>query len=360
MDKHIKKILILISIIMFFTGKGCFAIETVNEINVTSLGETENNDSNNDGDFNYEINNEKSNLGINSFLNDSQKYINEDDFNISNIFENAIDGKFDNNKILKYCLNLFGENFKNAIMSIAGIVIIVIITAILKSISENLGNESTGRIAFYVEYILVVMILMKNFSQIVGKTRETIQNTTAFSNSLIPLLGTLIITTGKINSTGVIEPILLLIVSFINNVISNLVIPVILAATALGVISKISDEIKVDKISKFMKKGTIWGISTVLTLFITIASLEGGLASNLDTVTKKAGKSVISVAVPVVGNILGGAIDTISRIYKFIKKCCWNHWNCGDCINLCKTNNKFDLLHYSVLFRWSTYRMCCR
>ena len=129
----------------------------------------------------------------------------------------------------------------------------------MKSISENLGNESTGKIAFYVEYILVVLILIKNFSEIVGNTRETIQNATAFSNSLIPLLATLIIATGKINSAGVIEPILLLIVSFINNIISNLVIPVILASTALGIISKISDEVKVDKISKFIKKKELYG-----------------------------------------------------------------------------------------------------
>ena len=336
MDKYIKKILIFSTIIMFLTGKGCLAaIDT--------------------SDLDSSISNEKSKFGINGFLSDSQKYVNDEDFDISDIFTNALKGKFDNNKILKYCLNLFGENFKKAITSIAGIVIVVIITAILKSISENLGNESTGKIAFYVEYILVVLILIKNFSEIVGNTRETIQNATAFSNSLIPLLATLIIATGKINSAGVIEPILLLIVSFINNIISNLVIPVILASTTLGIISKISDEVKVDKISKFIKKGSVWGISTALTLFITIASLEGGLTSNLDNVTKKAGKSVLSVAVPVVGNILGSAIDTISRIYKFAKKCCGNYWNCSNCFNLCKTNNKFSLLYSSLLFRGCTY-----
>lgn len=317
MDKYIKKILIFSTIIMFLTGKGCLAATDTSK-----------------SDFNYSISNEKSKFGINGFLSDSQKYVNDADFDISDIFTNTLEGKFDNNKIIKYCLNLFGEDFKKAITSIAGIVIVIIITAIMKSISENLGNESTGKIAFYVEYILVVLILMKNFAEIVGKTRETIQNATAFSNSLIPLLATLIIATGKINSAGVIEPILLLIVSFINNVISNLVIPIVLASTALGIISKISDDVKVDKISKFIKKGTIWGISTALTLFITIASLEGGLTSNLDNVTKKAGKSVLSVAVPVVGNILGSAIDTISRLHKFAKKCCWDDRNCSDCSNL--------------------------
>ena len=367
MDKYIKRILIFGTIVMFLTGNGCMAASGTSKSNISensasdtsegnisenvASGISESNISENSAsgtsegnigensakadsnDFISSINDEK------SFLSDSQKYVDDDDFDISDIFTNALKGRFDNNKILKFCLNLFGQDFKKAITSIAGIVIVVVITAILKSISENLGNESTGKIAFFVEYILVVLILMKNFAEIVGKTRETIQNATAFSNSLIPLFTTLIIATGKINSAGVIEPILLLIVSFINNVISNLVIPLILASTALGIISKISDEVKVEKISKLIKKGSIWGISTALTLFITIASLEGGLTNNLDNFTKKAGKSVISVAVPVVGNILGSAIDTISRLHKFIKKRCWYHRNCSNCFNLCETNN---------------------
>ena len=360
MDKYIKRILILGTIVMFLTGNGCMAASDTSKSNIgenSSRGTSESNIGENSAsdtsernisensaeadsdDFISSVNDEKSKFGINGFLSDSQKYVDDDDFDISDIFTNALKGRFDNIKILKFCLNLFGQDFKKAITSIAGIVIVVVITAILKSISENLGNESTGKIAFFVEYILVVLILMKNFAEIVGKTRETIQNATVFSNSLIPLFTTLIIATGKINSAGVIEPILLLIVSFINNVISNLVIPLILASTALGIISKISDEVKVEKISKLIKKGSIWGISTALTLFITIASLEGGLTNNLDNFTKKAGKSVISVAVPVVGNILGSAIDTISRLHKFIKKRCWYNRNCSNCFNLCETDN---------------------
>ena len=351
MDKYIKKILIFGTIVMFLTGNGCMAASGTSKSNIsensasgTSEGNIGENSASGTSESNIGENSAEADSNdfissVNVFLSDSQKYVDDDDFDISDIFTNALKGRFDNNKILKFCLNLFGQDFKKAITSIAGIVIVVVITAILKSISENLGNESTGKIAFFVEYILVVLILMKNFAEIVGKTRETIQNATAFSNSLIPLFTTLIIATGKINSAGVIEPILLLIVSFINNVISNLVIPLILASTALGIISKISDEVKVEKISKLIKKGSIWGISTALTLFITIASLEGGLTSNLDNFTKKAGKSVISVAVPVVGNILGSAIDTISRLHKFIKKRCWYNRNCSNCFNLCETNN---------------------
>ena len=52
---------------------------------------------------------------------------------------------------------------------------------------------------------------------------------------------------------------------------------------------------------------------------MSIASLEGGLTSSIDGVTLKAGKSVVSAVVPVVGKILGDAVDTVMGYSNIIK-----------------------------------------
>lgn len=116
-----------------------------------------------------------------------------------------------------------------------------------------------------------------------------------------------------------IEPMLLFLITFISNLIVNVIIPIILVATALGIISKISDEVQVDKLSKFFKKGSVWVLTTVLGLFMTLTTLEGGVTSGLDGVTLKAGKSIVSNAIPVVGGILGDAIDTVLGYSNIIK-----------------------------------------
>lgn len=100
---------------------------------------------------------------------------------------------------------------------------------------------------------------------------------------------------------------------------NNVLIPIILVSTALGIVSKISDDVQVDKLSKFMKKGSLWILTTVLTLFISLATLEGNITSGLDGVTLKAGKSIVSKVIPVVGGILGDAIDTVLGYSNVIK-----------------------------------------
>lgn len=81
------------------------------------------------------------------------------------------------------------------------ILIIVIISSVLNSISENLENKGISQITHYVTYILIVTIIMKNFSDIIVMAKTSIENLVGFSNCLIPLLITLIITTRKCSNS---------------------------------------------------------------------------------------------------------------------------------------------------------------
>ena len=57
--------------------------------------------------------------------------------------------------------------------------------------------------------------------------------------------------------------------------------------------------------------GIIWLLGIILTIFVGVVSLEGTLASSVDGITAKTAKTVVSSAIPVVGKILGDAVDTV-------------------------------------------------
>ncbi len=256
-------------------------------------------------------------FGIGEFLSEAKKYTS--DIDVSELFNSVISGNLDNTKILKYITNILGDNLKDALKMISGVIVVIIVHSILKTISENLGNESVAKIAYYIQYILIVTLVMSNFSNVVSDVKIAIQDLTSFTNTLIPLLTTLMIATGNAVTSHMIEPILLLVITFIGNFITNVLIPIILVSTALGIISKISEQTQVDKLSKFLKKGSVWVLTTILTLFMSLATLEGGITSGLDGMTLKAGKSLVSNAIPVVGGILGDAIDTVLGYSNIIK-----------------------------------------
>ena len=119
------------------------------------------------------------------------------------------------------------------------------------------------------------------------------------------------LTTGAITSASVVQPILLLLINFVGNTISNFILPIILISTSLNIISQISDEIKISKLSKFLNSSTIWTLGIIMTLFVTVLSLEGSLTQTVDGVTAKTTKAAVSTVIPVVGKILGDATDAV-------------------------------------------------
>lgn len=196
---------------------------------------------------------------------------------------------------------------------------IIVIHSVLKSVSEGLENKSISQIAYYVQYILIVTIIMSNFADIISLAKNTIQDLVGFSYSLLPILMTLMMTTGNIISANAVQPIILFLITFIGNIITSFLLPLILIGTALGIISKVSDRVQIDKLAKYSKSSVVWILGIVLTIFVGVLSLEGSLTSSVDGVTAKTAKAAVSNFIPVVGKILGDAVDTVIGCSNILK-----------------------------------------
>lgn len=253
-------------------------------------------------------------FGIQDFINNSKQYAANDFFNnldMGNILQQAINGEVDNNSIFKSILNLFGIELVSSIKVIASILVIIVIHSLLKSISEGLENDGVAKLIYYVQYILIITIVMSNFSEIITMVKETATNLVTFMNMLVPLLITLMLYTGSITTSSVIEPIILFMINFVGNLIQGVVIPLVLIFTTLVILSKLTDKIQISRLSKFLKSGIVWILGIILTIFVGVVSLEGTMSSSVDGITAKTTKAVVSSAIPVVGKILGDAVDTV-------------------------------------------------
>ena len=252
-------------------------------------------------------------FGIKDFLNEAQKYSDEnsDGINISELFNSAVKGKIDNRSILKSLLFFLKGQTTSIIKVLASILSIVLIHSLLKIVTDNLAENNVSKIIYYVEYILIISVIMNNFSDIINSVRITIKNMTNFINTLIPLLSALMIYTGSITTSSLLEPIIIFIITFIGNLISTLILPVVSIIVVLSIISKISDKIDITRITNFMKSSVTWILGILLTVFVGVVSLEGSLTSSVDGITAKTAKAAVSSLIPVVGKILGDSVDSI-------------------------------------------------
>ena len=245
-------------------------------------------------------------LNISSFIEEAKKYSSNvyKDIDFNELFNSAITGNINNKTIINDILKILGKEIVGSVAVIGSIILIIIIHSIFKSLSEGLENKTISQITYYIQYILIVTLIMTNFSNILIMIKESIQNLVGFMNNLIPILITLMLTTGNIVSANLMQPIILFIITFIGNFITTIIIPLVLIATALGIISKISDKIQIDKLSKFLKSSVVWILGVILTIFVGLISVEGSLSSSVDGITAKTTKAAVSSFIPVGGKIL--------------------------------------------------------
>ena len=254
---------------------------------------------------------EKFNIG--SFISQAEEYTGDflDNTNLSDILNEAMQGKINNQTIYKKIIKILGKEVSSNIKILISILIIVVIHGILKSITDSLENSNVSQIIYFVQYILIVTLIMSNFTEIIKLIKETASNLVGFINVLIPLLLTLMVYTGSITTSTVLEPILLFVSNFIGNIIANILIPVVLIIVVFSVISKITERIQIERISKFLKSSVVWFLGIFLTIFVGIVSLEGTLSSRVDGITAKTAKAAVSSLIPVVGKVLGDVVDSV-------------------------------------------------
>lgn len=252
-------------------------------------------------------------LGINDFLNQANKYTEGafPDLNISKIFNDSISGNIGNIFNGFGIANFISNEISFAIEIMIDVIIIIVINSIFKAIIENLGNSNSAQITYFIQYLVIVTLVINTFVSILDLTRESIDSIVNFMQALIPLLITLMLSTGSLVTSSVVEPVLLIMINIVGNFINTFLIPLLLVSISISIVSNFSDKVQIDKLSKFLKSSIVWILGILLTIFTSTLSLQGTLTSSVDGMTAKTAKAAVSNFIPVVGKILGDTVDSV-------------------------------------------------
>lgn len=257
-------------------------------------------------------------LNIDSFISETENIVGTN-INVEEIFDQSLKGKVSKNAIINAIGTVLGKELKQALSIITSIILVVIIHGVLKNISNSLGNEQTGKIGYFIQMIILITILMKVYSEILELVKNTLETVSSFVYVLIPLFITLSISTGNITSATSIQGIILISTNLITGFINQFLIPIVIIATVIGIISNISDDIHLNKIAKYMKSSIIWILCILLTIFSCVLTMESNLGQGVDQLTSKTTKTAVSTFIPVVGKILGDTVESVLGCTNLVK-----------------------------------------
>lgn len=262
-------------------------------------------------------------LEVNKYLNSFETFIEENNiegFDIKSIYSELISGQGVNyNNIIDIFVSNLVVQVKESAKTVSTLFIIIVIMAVLSSLQLD-KNSDVVKISKLIVIICVSSILLKNYIEIVNMFKDIVNVLSNAMQIVSTFLTGILIASGKITTTGIIQPLLVFIASFICVVTEYIVIPFFTISIAINIVSKISDNLKLDKISDIFRKSSLYIFSSIIAIFILVLSMETTVTKSIDNVYFKTTQNIVSDVVPVVGKFLSDSLDTVLGATELIGK----------------------------------------
>lgn len=205
---------------------------------------------------------------------------------------------------------LFSEVLAHSYL-LSQLLVLAVLCAVLNNIQEAFSGQGAGKVAYMVAYLALVTLALTSFTKAMDTGRDAIQEMVNFVHAILPILLSLLAAMGGLISTSVIHPLVLVALGVISTVINNIVLPLILFAAILTLVSQISDRFKVDNLAGLFKDVSKTLLGALLTFFTGFMALQGIAGTVADSVTLRTAKFMTGAFVPVVGGMLADAAEAL-------------------------------------------------
>ena len=209
--------------------------------------------------------------------------------------------------LLKYLFHELAANGK----LLGTLIMLTIFSALLQSLQSAFSKSSVSKIADAVVYMVLIIFALNSFYVVMTYARETIQTMVDFILALLPILLALIATGGGVVSVSFFHPIIIFLMNTSGLLMNYIVLPLLLLATILSIVSTMSDQYKVTKLSKLLQNVSVGIIGIFLTIFLGVLSVQGTATAVADGIAVETAKFVTGNFIPVVGRMFTEAADTV-------------------------------------------------
>lgn len=199
------------------------------------------------------------------------------------------------------------------------IVAIGVVSNLLGGIKSKFNEKSTGDLVHLVCFLSVAILIIGMVNSLSVTTGNSINSMVNQTNTLFPILLTLMVGIGANASVSVFQPIVAIMSTYISNFFNYFIMPLFLINFVFGIVSNISNTAKLDNFSSFITSLFKWSVGLIFTLFFAVFAIQGITAGSFDSISIRTTKYTIKSYVPVMGGYLSDGMDLILSSTLLIK-----------------------------------------
>lgn len=208
--------------------------------------------------------------------------------------------------IIKIAITKLQPELANSAGMCFCIIVVVLLTSILETVTELSKNviQLTGS-------VIIGILLLSPVNSLIIAGKNTIAEITDYGKLLIPIMTTALAAQGGITSSASIYTGTVFFNALLSTSITRLVIPAVYIFLCISIANCAIQQEILKKIKGLIKWLITWGLKIILYVFTGYIGITGIISGTVDASTIKAAKLTISGVVPVVGNILSDATESI-------------------------------------------------
>ena len=242
------------------------------------------------------------------------------EMNFSELLSEILSGEFDftfEGLQEKVTTAAFGEFYLQGKL-LMQLVIVVLLSAILKQLSDSFQGKYVGEMGFYLCYMVLVVVILSVFHDISEVVVERMSGINGVFRTMLPIFLLLSAAKGNPAQSALMGSAVMGGSAALSVAISKMIVPSILLAISLEMADHISEKPILGKFAELLRQCIGWGMKGAAMIFMLLLSLQkvgGGAVSGLVVKTAK----IAVGAVPVVGNVMGGAVETTAAVAQTLR-----------------------------------------
>ena len=222
---------------------------------------------------------------------------------------------FDKNKIKTAALS----EIKTSIKIATSILVLALLSSIIKSLENSFSSKGITTVTNYIVFITVVTLTIVSFRDILSLCYTTIENIMGLVNVIIPIMISLLVLVGFPITSTALNPIFIGGIAAINIIFKKFIFVAISIAFAILVVNNLTNNIKLNRLSSFIKQINIVALGAVFTLYLGLVSIQGLYVTSFDKFTVKTAKFAVGNFIPVVGGFVSDSVDILLSSSQLIK-----------------------------------------
>lgn len=219
---------------------------------------------------------------------------------------------------LSYMLKIILNDLINILPYFALIVAIAIIYSLVGHFSLDKG-KSVASIVHIACFCAIALIVLNLVIGVMQDASRVIFSISSQMEVVFPVLLTLISSIGGAVTASTFQPVLATLTTVITKIFTNLLFPVFIFCIVFNIVGNISNNVKLEKFSKFCSSFFNWTIGIIFTIFIAFLTINGLTVSSIDGISIKTAKYAIKSHIPILGSYLSDGVSLIITSSNLIK-----------------------------------------